>query len=203
MNIIARAIIALGRRGRAPDFIIGGIENPYLLRWWVIPRNRFFNIYLHQVVRDDDDRALHDHPWASCSIILAGGYNEVLLHPAPKPGRRKGAQPCLVRRFRAPGAILFRGARALHRLELPRGQHDPAYARPCWTLFLTGPRLRHWGFACEDGWVHWRDFTAADDSARIGPGCAGRVTPPRWRTGFAGDPGRLPYPEHPAGETRP
>lgn len=47
---------------RAPDFYIGGNANPYLLRWWVIPRNRFFNVYLHKFLRDDDDRALHDHP---------------------------------------------------------------------------------------------------------------------------------------------
>src|SRR5690606_32105599 len=33
---------------RGPDVIIGGAHDPYLKRWWVIPRNRFFNIYLHQ-----------------------------------------------------------------------------------------------------------------------------------------------------------
>lgn len=31
---------------RAPDFIIGGRENPYLLRWFVIPRNPLCNIYV-------------------------------------------------------------------------------------------------------------------------------------------------------------
>lgn len=24
---------------RPPDFIIGRVDDPYLLRWWVIPRN--------------------------------------------------------------------------------------------------------------------------------------------------------------------
>lgn len=57
--------------GRKPDFVIGDLSNPYLLRWWVIPRNRFFNVYLHKFLRDDDDRALHDHPWWSMSIILS------------------------------------------------------------------------------------------------------------------------------------
>src|SRR4051795_4015193 len=61
---------------REPDFYIGGKVNPYLVRWWVIPRNRFFNVYLHKFLRDDDDRALHDHPWISLSFILRGGYIE-------------------------------------------------------------------------------------------------------------------------------
>lgn len=24
---------------RTPDFVIGSDDNPYLLRWWIIPRN--------------------------------------------------------------------------------------------------------------------------------------------------------------------
>jgi hypothetical protein len=66
-----------------PDFIIGGTENPYLLRWWVIPRNRWFNIYPHHMLRDDDPRALHDHPWWNVSIVLKGGYMEHRAHGLP------------------------------------------------------------------------------------------------------------------------
>jgi hypothetical protein len=61
---------------RKPDFIIGGADEPYMLRWWVIPRNRFFNIYLHHFLRSDEDRALHDHPWLNCSWLLDGRYTE-------------------------------------------------------------------------------------------------------------------------------
>ena len=43
---------------RDPDFVIGRPGKPYLLRWWVIQRNRWFNIYLHQILENDDDRAL-------------------------------------------------------------------------------------------------------------------------------------------------
>ncbi len=45
---------------RVADFIIGDF---YLLRWWVIPRNEMYNLYLHDIRKSDDDRALHDHPW--------------------------------------------------------------------------------------------------------------------------------------------
>src|SRR3546814_20880058 len=74
--MIASATITLARRGRAPSFVIGGEDNPYLRRWYIIPRNRWFNVYLHEFLRDDDDRALHDHPWVNLSILLRGQYVE-------------------------------------------------------------------------------------------------------------------------------
>lgn len=58
------------------DGIDGGPRRPYLTRWHIIPRNRWFNLYLHKFVHGDDDRALHDHPWASASLILDGRYIE-------------------------------------------------------------------------------------------------------------------------------
>ena len=45
---------------REPDFVIG---DNYLRRWWVIPRNEFCSVYLHEINASDDDRAFHDHPW--------------------------------------------------------------------------------------------------------------------------------------------
>jgi hypothetical protein len=62
---------------RKPDFVIGA---DYLRRWWVIPRNRWFNIYLHRIRHDDDDRALHDHPWANITLVLKGAYVEHTPH---------------------------------------------------------------------------------------------------------------------------
>jgi hypothetical protein len=135
---------------RAPDFIIGGADNPYLRRWWVIPRNKWFNIYLHQFLRDDDDRALHDHPWKfNASILLKGRYTEVL------PDGRK---------LRRSGCIYFRPHKAPHRVELIGN-------KPVWTLFITGPVVREWGFYCPQGWRHWRTFTDTRDKGAIGRGC--------------------------------
>lgn len=58
------------------DGIDGGPKREYLWRWHIIPRNRWFNIYLHKFAHGDDDRALHDHPWPSASLILDGRYRE-------------------------------------------------------------------------------------------------------------------------------
>ncbi|MBP3955459.1 hypothetical protein J8F10_09210 [Gemmata sp. G18] len=138
---------------REPDFYIGGRDNPYLLRWWVIPRNRLFNIYLHKFLRDDDDRALHDHPWISLSVILKGGYIEHTTDGVS---------------VRFAGGIVFRRATHAHRLELLR---EDGRAVPAWTLFITGPKIREWGFHCPQGWRHWREFTSEVDSGNVGKGC--------------------------------
>lgn len=136
---------------RGADFVIG-VERTYLRRWWIIPRNRFANAYLHEICADDDDRALHDHPWVNCSILLSGRYVE---HTIEAGGVEKRVE-------RRAGDIVFRGPRAAHRLELVDGT--------CWTLFLTGPRLREWGFHCPKGWVPWQQFTTADGRG-VGRGC--------------------------------
>ena len=134
---------------RKPDMVIGGRERPYLLRWYVIPRNPVFNVYLHQFLRSDDDRALHDHPWMNLSVLLKGRYRE----------HTQGGH----RDFKA-GQFRFRWTgRIAHRIELTHG--------PVWTLFVTGPRYRQWGFLCPQGWRHWKDFVSMNDSGQVGPGC--------------------------------
>lgn len=172
----ADALIARIQR-RLPDFVIGGHENPYLLRWWLIPRNPAFNIYLHKFLRDDDDRALHDHPWFWLSWILRGEYIE---HTIDRGGIHR-------RNVRCRGSVRVASPWRAHRIELwpwwigPDDVPAPVAGEPCdgnvrapcWTLFITGPRLREWGFHCPDrGWVHWKQFTAADDPGSIGRGCA-------------------------------
>jgi hypothetical protein len=148
---------------REPDFYIGGKENPYLFRWWVIPRNRFFNVYLHKFLRDDDDRALHDHPWVSLSVVLRGGYFEHMPF-------RLGYRPV--------GGIIFRRAVAAHRISLDtkavydlHSNYLGRRAVPAWTIFITGPRIREWGFHCPQGWRHWKEFTSEVDSGNVGKGC--------------------------------
>lgn len=134
---------------RPPDIIIGPHHAPYMHRWYILPRNRWFNIYLHKFLNDDDDRALHDHPWPSVSFLLSGNYVEYT--------------PSNMRRYRA-GSVVFRRASHAHRIELPGGQ-------PCWTLFITGPVVREWGFHCPKGWRHWKEFVDDRDRGQVGRGC--------------------------------
>lgn len=136
-----------------PHVFIGGKDNPYLLRWYLLPRNRWLNLYLHKFLRDDDDRAMHDHPWWFASLVLKGRYIEFTTDG-------------LVLRER--GSIAFRRATHRHRVEL---LGDKSNRTPCWTLILTGPKSRDWGFWCPYGFVPWKDFVAADDPGAIGKGC--------------------------------
>lgn len=160
-----------------PHFVVGPHDRPYLLRWYVLPRNDWLNVYLHKFCRDDDDRALHDHPWPSLSLVLWGGYVEQTRTAATSAGEHwtaaKGVvtqhthvatEYTYVRKWYGIGSLLRRAATHTHRIELPGG-------KPCWTLFITGPRVREWGFHCPKGWVHWRDFTASHDVGQVGKGC--------------------------------
>lgn len=132
-----------------PHFRVGSPDSPYMLRWYVIPRNHWFNIYLHKFLKDDDDRALHDHPWASFSVLLWGSYRE--------------HTPDGVQDF-GPGSLIYRNSEYRHRVELIDRQ-------PAWTLFMTGPTIRVWGFWCPQGFVKWTDFVDQDDHGNTGRGC--------------------------------
>ena len=63
-----KAVDLVFRFGREPDFVIKTPEGaPYLLRWHVVPRNRWLNVYHHLFLASDPGRAPHDHPWVSRS----------------------------------------------------------------------------------------------------------------------------------------
>lgn len=173
---------------RDPDFIVGADHphGPYLNRWFLTPWRRWQrrlgnradahpttwnrllarlarllpNAYLHQFLRDDDDRALHDHPSCGWSLLLVGSYVE---HTIDAGGIHR-------RTTYVAGDFRFMAVRHAHRIELARGADGRAL--PCFTLFSFGPTVREWGFHCpEQGWVHWKKFTAAGQPGEIGPGC--------------------------------
>jgi len=160
-------LVHIMRWPRDPDYIIGPKEDPQVKRWWVIPRNPIFNIYLHKFCRSDDDRALHDHPWCNVSFVLKGEYLEIVPDSATRTykgvrryinatdGKLHANHTGILRR---PFRPVFRFAKQPHRVML-FGYSNPV---PCWSLFFTGPNLRTWGFYCPDGydmrWVPWQQF---------------------------------------------
>ena len=158
---------------RAPDQIIGS-PTPLLHRWFFFRKNRWFNIYLHHFLRDDNDRVLHDHPWWNCSIVLRGGYNEIMEDGCARIWNSRG-----------PGSIVIRRPRTAHRLVLSNDSRGEKITS--WSLFIIGPKVREWGFHCPRGWVHWKDFCSPGDENAIGPGCEGEITVPV----FTDDPGEM------------
>lgn len=120
-------------------------EAVYLARFWLSPMLRTAeslpdsadSALLHWIARDDDDGALHDHPWAFQSTIVSGGYVEHL--------------PCGF------ASRLNCGDTIRHE---PTDLHRVAAVRPdTWTLVETGPKVRTWGFVAPgQDWVDYRTY---------------------------------------------
>lgn len=137
-TIIEWLLKVLGRErfdiGRGDD------DGDYLTRWTLIGK-RFtgrYRVFLHRFRRSDLD-TFHDHPWPFVSLIVAGGYHE----RTPKG-----------RRWYGPGRILKRPATWAHKVEIAPG-------RECWTIVVTGLKVRTWGFHCPAGWRSHKDADAA------------------------------------------
>lgn len=197
LDWIERKIVAK----REPDLYIGGRENTYMKRWYVVPRNPVFNIYYHHFMRSDFAEALHDHPWSfNASWLLRGTYQEHTFDTVPDRKNRvtfyQRAQPgleelLLLRPLPAvsvtrvnEGAFKWRWGKSPHRVELDKGFTDlgradllPAPELPVDTIFITGPKMpgmAKWGFYCAKGWKHWQDFLhkyGADHTSVENKGC--------------------------------
>jgi hypothetical protein len=153
---------------RPADYIIGPPDNPQVLRWWVIPRNPIFNIYLHKFCRSDTDEALHDHPWCNMSLLLIGEYMEIV----PEETRLRPLAGNLRSILRQPFRPVFRRAKSPHRVMLFTHGINNNIPYPVWSLFFTGPNLRTWGFHCPQGWIPWQQFVERYEGGNTkGKGC--------------------------------
>lgn len=145
-----RGLVEDHRRYHPPTQVIGPRDDApdYLTRWCALPKNPLFNIYIHKFGDDDEDRALHDHPWPSLSYLLDGTMDEVM------DGR-------VMRREQ--GDWVYRSPWHRHRLKL--------VSHTATTLFIVGPRVRQWGFWCPKGFVYWKSFVDPNDPGKVGAGC--------------------------------
>lgn len=143
---------------RPPDLVIDGGNGPQTLRWHLL-KWRGWQLSLHKWLQSDHDRALHDHTADNFSLVLWGSFQEWFSHDWEAPRWK----------LRLPLCLYFRKAETPHRLKLHRGA-------PVWTLWLRFPPRREWGFHCQKGWRHWKDYLAEKDynatgSSTIGNGC--------------------------------
>lgn len=141
----------------------------YMERYWFFRLGRMFNneygligARVHVIKRSDDARAYHDHPWANISIVLKGGYWECT------PVYENGLFSHHRKAWRGPGAVVFRRATDMHRLELS-GHWDideTNWAKQTWreapatTLFITFPKSQSWGFFpnVASHKIYWKDY---------------------------------------------
>lgn len=170
-RLVRPALLRTANR-RRPDFEVIRDEDKevYLRRWWIVPRNAYFNVYLHNMLKDDDP-ILHDHMYASLSLVLTDGLEEVYcLRPDRSDNRWEHGDgrstPKVQRRTIREGQVVWRSSRMAHQLLVRRA---------AWTLFFTGPRIKEWGFWCPRGWRHWKQYVAlSQDPSGIHAGKSGR-----------------------------
>jgi hypothetical protein len=98
---------------------LGNPDSPYLYRW--VADFNLFSIRLHHWICGDDPRHFHDHPWNFIVFVLKGSYFDV-----SKNNREE------MKRW----TVKYRHALHSHTVE----------TKGCWTLVLTGPTIRKWGF---------------------------------------------------------
>lgn len=99
---------------------LGKTGCPYVIRWAIV--TRWFSVRLHHWLRSDDLRHPHDHAWWFWSFVLWGRVWDRTL-----------------------GGDRERRWLSLSRFG-PEHQHSVVVHRPAWTLLLTGPERREWGY---------------------------------------------------------
>lgn len=121
----------------------------YMERDWIVPYNGQYGIRLHRIVSNDNDRAFHDHPWPNTSVVLDGGYWELM--PEFQEQKPELDKIYFSRVWRKPGDVIKREANTRHRLELEDGH-------PALSMFIMGPWEQDWGFYSPEGKVYWREY---------------------------------------------
>lgn len=122
----------------------------YITRFFLIPRNRWFNLYLHRYDGPDNrDYGLHDHPWWSLSIRLWGKF--LVEDRGLTKSRRRFADGTEVNTLKATRLNVVLPRVVIRKAIDAHSIIDGDW--PVWTLFITGRNIRTWGFHTPFGWV--------------------------------------------------
>ena len=110
------------------------------------------SIRIHHILRKDEDRHLHDHPWDARTIILKGWYKE-----------RKQAEV-----FGYHTRTLTAGDTSPIRY----GEYhsiDEVSEGGVWTMFFTWKYMGVWGFLVDGIKVPWREYLKETPSEQLNP----------------------------------
>ncbi len=101
-------------------------------------------VMIHKQTKPDRGPAPHDHPWGFWSFVIKGGYAEVVRH----------SNGVRLLNVRAPLSLKYRPPEFCHRIyRLLDGVSS-------WTLVVTTPYRRRWGFWTREGkFINRNDYT--------------------------------------------
>lgn len=112
----------------------------------------WFNIYIHQILKSDEEAHFHDHPWNFFSFILSGGYKERSSYS--------------VDRWKQVHTNYFMKHSLVHHKR--SDTHKLTLMTPCvWTLVLTYGKHQTWGYQTEAGWIDFQSYRALKNEGKF------------------------------------
>jgi hypothetical protein len=129
-------------------FLVKEISSRYgevHFRRYRIISSPWFNIYIHHILKSDEDLHPHSHPFDFISIILYGGYEEVRhINTSNRLIDYLGVKT-IVKWFTSFKYNEF------HKIKLLKNS--------CVTLVFTGPRItKDWGYLTEKGFIQHEEY---------------------------------------------
>jgi len=121
--------------------IVSAFGNVHFRRYRLL-QTPWFALYIHQILRSDEDNDSHDHPWGFTSVILSGSYEESVTYPPHFD---------TVEHHRYyQGDVVEHDGEDAHRLRL--------LSKEVWTLVVTSGRKREWGYQTKEGWIGHKEY---------------------------------------------
>jgi hypothetical protein len=95
----------------------------------------WFRIYIHKILKSDEDIHLHSHPWHLLSFILRGSYSEIYAqHPNWKSLKEKTLNA---------GNVNYHKPCDIHKLTLK--------SKEVWSFVIAYGKSKNWGYRLKDG----------------------------------------------------
>lgn len=118
----------------------------------------WFNIYIHNILKSDEDRDPHDHPWGFIVFMFWGSYQEDWLG-AYEDYRYWAGQP-LRTSIRSIGSLFAHAAKDFHKITLR--------SKSVWTLvFASGRKRPGWGYQTRKGWIHFKEYRQLKNEGKL------------------------------------
>lgn len=105
---------------------------------WRLLKAPWFEIYIHGIYKEDQDKYLHNHPWKIWTMILKGGYFEELHNGE--------------HRLRAFGHMAYAKTSDFHKIQKMRDV-------PTYSLAIVGKRRNvDWGYMVDGRFIDHISF---------------------------------------------
>jgi len=116
---------------------------------WRLLTTPWFDINLHGIYKEDEDKHLHNHPWSILTIILIGCYTEELEDDKES--------------FRWPLSIAYRSREKFHKIKMLHSNY-------VYSLAITSKRRTEWGYNVNGIFVDHKTYREQKNKISLGDG---------------------------------